>query len=103
MTENGEWLQEVLGAEPEPILAHVEAGRIYFLRRYAAKLAYELELIGRGADLETMPDRYAELIGDATGIEWAPETGLDDVDDRFYAAAYLRAWALEARWRTALQ
>jgi hypothetical protein len=102
MTENGDWLREVLGAEPEPILAHVEAVRLYFLRRYAAKLAYELELHGPGADLSAMPARYAELISAAIGIEWTSESWLDDVDGGFYVAAYLRAWALEAGWRRAL-
>jgi hypothetical protein len=103
MTENGDWLREVLGADPDPILAHVDAVRLYFLRRYAAKLAYELELHGAGVDLAAMPARYAELIEAAIGIEWTPESWLDDVDGGFYVAAYLRAWALEARWRGALR
>jgi hypothetical protein len=103
VTENGDWLREALEAEPDPILAHVEAVRLFFLRRYAAKLAYELELHGTGTDLEAMPARYAQLLGAATRIEWTPETWLDDVDGGFYVAAYLRAWVLEARWRGALR
>jgi hypothetical protein len=37
------------------------------------------------------------------GIPWSAESWLTDVDEGFYAACYLRAWALEARWRRALQ
>ena len=44
-----------------------------------------------------MPARYAELLGEATGIAWSEELWLDDVDRGFYVASYLRAWALEAQ------
>ena len=50
-----------------------------------------------------MPGRYAELLGTATGVEWTQDTWLDDVDEGFYVAAYLRAWALEDRWRLILR
>lgn len=103
ITEDEGWLRSALDAEPEPISAHSIAVRLYFLRRYAAKLLYELELHGRDADPQRMPARYRQLISEATGIEWTEETWLDDVDGGFYVAAYLRAWALEARWRAALR
>jgi hypothetical protein len=103
VTEDPAWLRDALAAEPEPIVAHVRAVRLYFLRRYCAKLAYELELHGPDVDLTRMPERYAELLGGATGIPWTTESWLDDVDGGFYVAAYLRAWALEARWRAALR
>jgi hypothetical protein len=99
ITEDPAWLSRALGADPDPVVAHVLAVRLYFLRRYAAKIAYELELHGAGADLERMPARYAELLGGATGIPWSEEMWLDDVDRGFYVAAYLRAWALESHWR----
>jgi hypothetical protein len=74
-----------------------------FLRRYFAKLGYELELHGGAAELELMADRYAALIGEATRVEWPRETWLADVDGGFYVACYLRAWALETHWRAALR
>jgi hypothetical protein len=92
----------VLGADPEPVTTHVRAVRIYFLRRYAAKLIYELALHGADADLARMPELYSRLLGEASGIEWPQETWLEDVDGGFYVAAYLRAWALEACWRRAM-
>ncbi len=103
ITEDPGWIERTLGVDPEPVAAHVAAVRLYFLRRYAAKLSYELELHGEGVDLARMPERYAELLGRATGVEWTPETWLDDVDGGFYVAAYLRAWALEDRWAAALR
>ena len=73
------------------------------LRRYAAKLAYELELHGGSAELDEMPARYAELLGEALRVPWPRESWLADVDQGFYVACYLRAWALETRWRAALR
>lgn len=103
ITEHPSWIEETLGRDAGAVVSHVGAVRLYFLRRYAAKLAYELELHGEGADLSAMPARYAELLGRATGVEWTPQTWLDDVDDGFYVAAYLRAWALEDRWASGLR
>jgi hypothetical protein len=73
------------------------------VRRYCAKLAYELELGAPDPDLTRMPDRYSELLGSAIRAEWPRETWLDDVDEGFYVACYLRAWALETHWRRALR
>ena len=103
ITEAPLWLREVAGADPEPIVRHVRAVRLYFLRRYAAKLRYELVLHGADADLAAMPEVYARELGEATRIAWTPVTWLEDVDEAFYVAAYLRAWALESRWRAHLE
>ena len=73
------------------------------IRRYAAKLAYELELHGPAADLGEMPARYSELLGGAVRVPWPQASWMADVDDGFYAACYLRAWALETHWRSALR
>jgi hypothetical protein len=99
ITEEPGWISGVLGADPEPVAAHVRAARLYFLRRYAAKISYELELHGREPDLELMPGRYARRLTDATGVPWDSASWLADVDEGFYVAGYLRAWALEVSWR----
>ena len=70
--------------------------------RYAAKLAYELELHGSGVSPESLADRYAELVGGALRIPWPRETFLADVDAGFYCSCYLRAWALETHLRAYL-
>ena len=65
------------------------------LRRYAAKLRYELAL-HRASSLDAGAAAYAPLLSEATGFCYAPEDALLDLDDGFYAARYLRAWQLEA-------
>ncbi len=106
LTEDPTWLADRLGvAAPEAAgaVAHARASRLMLVRRYAAKLSYELELHADAADLSTMPRRYAELLGDATRIPWPRVTWVSDVDEGFYVACYLRAWALETHWRRALR
>src|SRR5919197_623395 len=56
--------------------------KLQILRRYAAKLLYELELLA---------ERYADLLGEHLRVRYFPEEYLADVDDAFYAAQYLRA------------
>ncbi len=103
VTSDPVWLSERLGvADPARAVEHTRAFRLIMLRRYAAKLAYELELHGRSADLEAMPGRYAELLSAAVRVPWPRASWIADVDDGFYAACYLRAWALETHWRAAL-
>ena len=71
---------------------------LYIVRRYAAKLLYELELHS-GDDLESAAARYVELLGNALRIEPMAADYLADVDSGFYASSYLRAWAFEAQLR----
>jgi oligoendopeptidase F len=71
-------------------------GLLYLVRRYCAKLLYEIEL-HQAADATTMKSRYVELLGDALKIEPSPTDWLADVDGGFYVTEYLRAWALESQ------
>jgi hypothetical protein len=104
LVEDPGWLSERLGvADPEPIVAHALATQLVMLRRYAAKIAYELELHGATPRLEAMPATYGRLLEGATRMAWTPQTWLADVDGGFYVACYLRAWALEVHWRRALR
>jgi hypothetical protein len=73
-----------------------ELAKLALVRRYAAKLAYEIELQG-GASLDRMPARYAELLETALLVPHPPGDHLDDVDPGFYSSCYLRAWAFEAQ------
>ncbi|HKH23559.1 MAG TPA: hypothetical protein VKA88_08050 [Solirubrobacterales bacterium] len=104
LTAEPAWLGAILGAaDTDAAIESARAVRLMFLRRYAAKIAYEVELHGPDADLAEMPARYAELVGGRVGVEWPRETWLSDVDEGFYVACYLRAWALEVQWREALR
>jgi oligoendopeptidase F len=69
---------------------------VFFVRRYCAKLLYELELFAADDPL-TMKTRYVELLGDALKISPSATDWLADVDSGFYVTRYLRAWAFEAQ------
>jgi hypothetical protein len=75
---------------------------LFFVRRYSAKLLYELEFHANGA-AEEMSKRYVELLGDALKIEPSPANYLADIDDGFYVYSYLRSWAFEAQLRDHLR
>ncbi|MBI4785891.1 MAG: hypothetical protein HY782_02460, partial [Chloroflexi bacterium] len=67
--------------------------KLWLLRRYAAKLRYELVLHDEGP--EGMETAYRDLLGEALHLPMPPQRYLDDVDDGFYVAGYLRAWIFE--------
>jgi hypothetical protein len=104
LTDDSEWLRARLGAaDPRPLGEHARALKLVMLRRYAAKIGYELELHGGDAGLEEMGERYSRRLSEATRIPWPRQSWLADVDGGFYVACYLRAWALEAQWRSHLR
>ena len=97
------WLERRLDfARPEDFAAEASAGQLYFVRRYAAKFLYELELHA-DTELESMGARYVERMHDALKIEFADVDFLADVDSGFYSSSYLRAWAFEALLRSFLR
>jgi hypothetical protein len=73
--------------------------KLYFLRRYAAKLLYELEM-HQSDDVRAFRKRYADLLTTHVGVRYSSEDYLADLDDGFYAARYLRAWIFEAQLRS---
>ena len=102
LISNPEWLRRRLGIEdPDEIVVHSRTHQLVFLRRYAAKLAYELELHGGGSS-NGLAETYSRRLSDAVHVDWPKSTWLSDVDPFFYAARYLRAWALETHTRAAL-
>ena len=104
LTEDPAWLKAILGvSDPEEYAGYVRASKLLFLRRYAAKLSYELQLHSGRRPLSDMPEVYAGVLGDALSIDWPPRTWLSDVDSGFYAANYIRAWAFETRLRNLLR
>jgi hypothetical protein len=67
-----------------------------FLRRYAAKLVYELDLHGGEVPWDELPGLYADRLTAATGFQYSSADAFVDVDPRFYAARYLQAWQLQS-------
>ena len=70
---------------------------LQFLRRYCAKLLYEVEVYGGEVGWDSLPDRYADTLSTATGFRYRTADAFVDLDPRFYAARYLRAWQLQAQ------
>jgi hypothetical protein len=101
LVENPLWLERRLGiGDGAEIAGYARAYRLVYLRRYTAKLSYELELHGESpGGLDVLAARYRELLSRALQIEWPRQTFLADVDPGFYCACYLRAWALETHLR----
>jgi hypothetical protein len=85
------------------LASHNRAQRLVLLRRYCAKLDYELELHGGEHPVKDLPGRYAGALSEAVRVEWPAAMWLTDVDPAFYVANYLRAWALETHVRALLR
>ena len=91
------WLQTFLGfSNSSDFIRSSILTRLFTVRRYAGKFIFELGLHsgrnGSGRD-------YAEILRDATGFKTGDAEYLFDLDDGFYSAGYLRAWALEVAFR----
>ncbi|HEU4565411.1 MAG TPA: hypothetical protein VFS05_12200 [Gemmatimonadaceae bacterium] len=69
---------------------------LHFLRRYCAKLIYEHVLYGGELSWDELPDVYVQTLTGATTFRYDRADAFVDVDPRFYAARYLRAWQLQA-------
>jgi hypothetical protein len=103
LTDTAGWLSRMLDfPRPHEFQAEGAAVLLYFVRRYCAKLLYELEF-HQADDPTALRSRYVELQADALKITPAPEDYLSDMDGSFYVHAYLRAWALEAQIGTFLR
>jgi hypothetical protein len=103
LTTDPVWLERRLDfARPYEFAAEGAAQLLWIVRRYSAKLLYELEFYA-AEDLTTLRPRYVELLGEATKVEPAAADYLGDIDGGFYASEYLRAWAFEAQLRAYLR
>jgi hypothetical protein len=99
LTDEPAWLNRMLDfPRPAEYAAEGSTTVLWLLRRYAAKLLYEIEFHG-GADPETMATRYAEILGDALKVVPSPTDYLSDFDTGFYVTEYLRSWSFEAQMR----
>ena len=104
LTQNPRWLVDVLRLplkEAERYHRFALFTKMWMLRRYVSKLRYELVMHKDGP--EGMEDAYAKFLGDHLHVIISPERYLDDVDDAFYVAGYLRAWVFEVQLRRFLE
>lgn len=102
------WLKEhrpgLSDTEAHSIVHDLALLTTHTIRRYCAKLRYEISLHDSSqVRSERLAQTYATLLTEATGFTRSPALYLSDVDDGFYAGAYLRAWAFEAGLREYLR
>jgi hypothetical protein len=69
---------------------------LHMIRRYAAKLLYEIDLHSGRFSSEQLPDMYVDRLTRGTSFRYNGADAFVDVDPRFYATSYLRAWQLQA-------
>jgi hypothetical protein len=93
------WLARYSGLGKQEIgsfLRYAGFEELHFVRRYCAKLIYETELHSGNVSFNALPDLYVEILTKATGFRYQRADAFVDVDARYYAARYLRAWQLQA-------
>ncbi|MCC7195297.1 MAG: hypothetical protein IT356_07070 [Gemmatimonadaceae bacterium] len=93
------WLLRYTGlgnARVDDYLRSAGFEELHFLRRYAAKLLYEMDLYGGSVPWDSLPALYVDTLSRATGFRYREADAFVDVDPHFYAARYLRAWQLQA-------
>jgi hypothetical protein len=91
------WLTRMLDfGRPQEFEAEHAVNLLFFVRRYSAKLLYELEFHA-AADPAALRGRYVELLGDAIKVEPSDTDYLADIDAGYYVTSYLRSWAFEAQ------
>lgn len=101
LVTNRHWLAKyTLMKHPDEFLSFVYLYKLYFLRRYSAKLAYELELHTK--NLNEAPSKYNNILESALTFKHPMSHFLIDVDDGFYCANYLRAWIFESQIKRVL-
>jgi hypothetical protein len=97
------WLEKRLDFQsPFEFAAEGATQLLWLVRRYCAKLLYEIEYHAT-PDVTVMRSRYVELLGNALKVTPSDTDYLADIDDGFYASQYLRAWAFEAQLRAFLR
>jgi oligoendopeptidase F len=103
LTQDIAWLNRRLDVpRPAQFAAESATGLLYLVRRYCAKLLYELEL-HEADDPTPLRTRYVEILGDALKVEPSGTDYLADVDAGFYVTEYVRAWAFEAQLKQFFQ
>ncbi|CAN5782339.1 MAG: hypothetical protein H0T55_03060 [Rubrobacteraceae bacterium] len=106
LTQNRTWLTRVVGLPDETargVAYYAELAELFLVRRYAAKLAYELAFFENPLEEGRNRQIYTTMLSAATHFVYTPQNYLDDMDPGYYTADYLRAWITEAMLRHHLE
>ena len=94
-----EWLRRYTGLDRNRAGTYLRlAGfeELHFVRRYCAKLLYEIQVYSGTVGWKALPDIYVESLAAATGFRYRAADAFLDLDSRFYSTRYLRAWQLQS-------
>lgn len=98
LTGSAPWVERNTGLSGEKLTAYLGLATFVDLqavRRDAATLIYELELAESDQPSELI-DRYSQLMGQATGVQYDARSFLERAEGDFTSARRLRAWMLGA-------
>ena len=93
------WLKRYTPLSATKLDAFIRANaffELHMLRRYTAKLLYEIDLHSGRLSHDQLTDLYVERLTSATTFRYNGAEAFVDVDPRFYSTRYLRAWQLQA-------
>lgn len=99
LMQNKNWLVDLVRVSPEDAEEFIYFSsllKLWFLRRYAAKLKYEL-ILHSNTQVSDKDKTYQEILTQANLMKYPSETYLKDVDEGFYCTSYIRAWIFEAQ------
>ncbi len=103
LPSESDWLSTLLKfTNNRQFIRSATLARLHIVRRYAAKLMYERKLHADN-NLLSAPALYSHLQTNATKFKTSEVEFLTDLDDGFYSANYLRAWAFEVALRDYLK
>ncbi|OFW46769.1 MAG: hypothetical protein A2163_06360 [Actinobacteria bacterium RBG_13_35_12] len=99
LMQNREWLVDFFKMSYEQAREFVYFSnlvKLWFCRRYAGKLRYEL-ILHDGQPLNGKDSVYKEILSTVNLMEYTRENYLKDVDDGFYCTNYIRAWIFQSQ------
>lgn len=103
LVTDGSWLKKYLRLEdPSGFVRFALINKLMFVRRYASKLIYEMKL-HQGRVSPEMCEVYKATLQKGLKFKHSDRHYLEDVDDGFYCAEYLRAWVFEGQLREAMK
>lgn len=69
---------------------------LHYVRRYCAKLIYEVEAYASDGNWGDLPNLYVDTLTRATTFQYHGADAFIDFDPRYYSTRYLRAWQLQS-------
>ncbi len=99
LMQNRHWLVDFIGMDREQAGEFVRFSnlvKLWFCRRYAGKLKYELAL-HNGESINGRESLYKEILSEVTLMKYPIESYLKDVDNGFYCTSYIKAWIFQAQ------